>query len=54
MPWDFAAGIVLVCEAGGVLVDAGGNELSLKPGRVRGANSAAVLDELMGVLRAPR
>jgi myo-inositol-1(or 4)-monophosphatase len=54
MPWDFAAGIVLVREAGGVLVGAGGNELSLKPGRVRGANSAAVLDELMGVLRAPR
>lgn len=47
MPWDFAAGIVLVREAGGVLAGPDGQELGLAPGPVRGANSKGMLEELM-------
>ena len=50
MPWDFAAGIVLVREAGGVLTGPDGRDLELAPGPVRGANSAELLEELMRVL----
>ena len=50
MPWDFAAGVVLVREAGGVMVGPGGGELMIASGPVRGANSAEMLAELMGVL----
>jgi myo-inositol-1(or 4)-monophosphatase len=48
MPWDFAAGIVLVREAGGVLTGPDGRELALAPGAVRGANGV----EMLGALRA--
>ncbi len=50
MPWDFAAGLVLVREAGGVLSQADGSDLEIAPGAVRGANSAELLDELRRVL----
>lgn len=50
MPWDFAAGMVLVREAGGVLSRPDGGELEIAPGAVRGANSAPLLDELREVL----
>jgi myo-inositol-1(or 4)-monophosphatase len=50
MPWDFAAGLVIVREAGGLLTDAAGRELGLVPGAVRGANRHALLDELRAVL----
>jgi len=50
MPWDFAAGMVLVQEAGGVLARPDGTPLDITPGPVRGANSQALLDELRGVL----
>jgi myo-inositol-1(or 4)-monophosphatase len=33
MPWDFAAGVVLVSEAGGLTVDADGRDLKIAPGR---------------------
>jgi len=49
-PWDFAAGIVLVREAGGVLTDARGDELALRAGPVRGANCRELLGELESVL----
>jgi myo-inositol-1(or 4)-monophosphatase len=52
MPWDFAAGLILVREAGGVLSAPDGSELELVTGAVRGANSGALLDELRGVLHA--
>lgn len=51
MPWDFAAGTVIVREAGGVLTGADGEELPLTMSPVRGANSGALLDELKTVLR---
>ncbi len=50
MPWDFAAGLVLVREAGGVLARPNGSELDLTPGPVRGANGRALLEELLGTL----
>lgn len=50
MPWDFAAGIVLVEEAGGLLTDGDGAPLGLAPGAVYGANGGALLEELRGVL----
>lgn len=51
MPWDFAAGLVLVREAGGVLSRPDGSDLEIAPGKVRGANSRALLDELRSTLR---
>lgn len=50
MPWDFAAGIVLVEEAGGVMSGPDGAALQILPGRVRGANSHALLGELRRLL----
>ncbi|MGE0158849.1 MAG: inositol monophosphatase [Gemmatimonadales bacterium] len=50
MPWDFAAGIVIVREAGGVVSGPDGGELALAPGHVRGASSPEVLEELMEVV----
>jgi myo-inositol-1(or 4)-monophosphatase len=50
MPWDFAAGIVLVAEAGGLLTGADGRALQLCPGAVYGANRRGLLEELLGVL----
>jgi myo-inositol-1(or 4)-monophosphatase len=50
MPWDFAAGLVLVREAGGVLARPGGAAASLTPGPVYGANSAELLRALEAVL----
>ena len=51
MPWDFAAGMILVQEAGGVLTRSDGADLEIAPGTVRGANSGSLLDELLGVLQ---
>jgi len=51
MPWDFAAGVVLVREAGGQMVGPAGGELTIAPGPVRGANSAEMLSALRRVLR---
>lgn len=50
MPWDFAAGIVLVREAGGVLTRPDGGELDIAPGRVRGANCPEMLEALRRTL----
>ncbi len=50
MPWDFAAGIVLVQEAGGVLARPDGSALDFTPGPVTGANSVALLEELRSLL----
>ena len=50
-PWDFAAGWVIVEEAGGVVGRVEGGPLRLSPGTVIGANSPAMkeaLHELIG------
>ena len=51
MPWDFAADLVLVREAGGVIRRPGGHELKLAPGPVYGASCTALLENLLEVLR---
>jgi myo-inositol-1(or 4)-monophosphatase len=50
MPWDFAAGIVLVREAGGVLARPDGGALDFAAGPVRGANGPELMEELRAVL----
>ncbi len=50
MPWDFAAGMVLVSEAGGLLTRPDGSDLTIATGAVRGANSPELLGELRIVL----
>jgi myo-inositol-1(or 4)-monophosphatase len=50
MPWDFAAGVVLVQEAGGVLARPDGSALDFTPGPVTGANSVELLDELLALV----
>jgi myo-inositol-1(or 4)-monophosphatase len=50
MPWDFAAGLVLVSEAGGTLARPDGASVDLTPGPVYAANSEPLLEALMEVL----
>ena len=45
-PWDFAAGWVIVEEAGGVLGRVEGGALRLSPGTIIGANSPAMREAL--------
>ncbi len=50
-PWDFAAGELLVAEAGGVVERIEGGPLGVEEGSVLAANSAAALSELRKLLR---
>ena len=50
MPWDYAAGLLLIREAGGVLSRPGGAEVDLVPGQVYAANSAALMTEMLDAL----
>ncbi len=45
-PWDFAAGMVIVREAGGVMSRVDGGPLTLESGSVMGANSREMLEGL--------
>ena len=49
-PWDFAAGWVIIEEAGGITASVGGGPLTLAPGSVLGANSASMLEAISGLL----
>jgi len=51
-PWDFAAGLVIVEEAGGILCRPDGGPLELEPGALVGANSRELLDALLHALGA--
>jgi len=51
-PWDFAAGWVLVEEAGGVLTKLGGEPLELADTTVRGANGLELWEALGEILEA--
>lgn len=53
-PWDFAAGWILVEEAGGVLVKLDGSPLEIVETALMGANGPELLDALAGVLTPPR
>jgi myo-inositol-1(or 4)-monophosphatase len=50
-PWDFAAGRLIIEEAGGVVSRMDGSPLTLEPGGVMGANSAGMLKRLLGVIQ---
>jgi myo-inositol-1(or 4)-monophosphatase len=50
MPWDFAAGWVLVEEAGGVASRLDGSPLELDESAVLASSSAALADELRALL----
>ena len=50
-PWDFAAGMLIVGEAGGVMARSDGAELTLASGSVSGANSDRLLEELLETVR---
>jgi myo-inositol-1(or 4)-monophosphatase len=45
-PWDFAAGILIIEEAGGAVSRVGGSPLALTPGTVMAANSVETLNAL--------
>ena len=49
-PWDFAAGWVIIEEAGGITGRVGGGPLSVSPGNVMGANSASMLEAISYLL----
>ncbi len=49
-PWDIAAGILLIQEAGGVVVGPGGASPGLTEGPVRAANNPELLEALQQVL----
>ena len=52
-PWDFAAGWVIVEEAGGVVGRVEGGPLRLSSGTVIGANSQAMKEALHGLIAKP-
>ncbi|MCA9736838.1 MAG: inositol monophosphatase family protein [Gemmatimonadota bacterium] len=49
-PWDIAAGLILLEEAGGVAVRPDGRPLDLRPGAVVAANGRPLLDGLLGLV----
>jgi myo-inositol-1(or 4)-monophosphatase len=51
LPWDFAAGGLIVVEAGGTMATVEGDALRLRPGSVAGASSPALLEEMLGVVQ---
>ena len=52
-PWDVAAGLVILREAGGLATRLDGSEIDLKDGSVLAANSPAILKELGALVRGP-
>jgi myo-inositol-1(or 4)-monophosphatase len=50
-PWDFAAGWLVVEEAGGILVGLDGSPLRLAPSGIMGANSSELLEALAARVR---
>jgi myo-inositol-1(or 4)-monophosphatase len=51
-PWDVAAGLVMVREAGGIASDFDGGQSMLDSGEVIAANSQ-IQKQLVGLLRKP-
>lgn len=49
-PWDFAAGALIVEEAGGVMERADGSPLELAPGSVMGANGRGMLHAIRSIV----
>ncbi|MDR2436580.1 MAG: inositol monophosphatase [Endomicrobium sp.] len=53
-PWDIAAGILIVKEAGGTISDYGGTENSLLNGTILAANNLATQDKVLGIMNGKR
>ncbi len=49
-PWDFAAGLLIAREAGGVVTRLDGSDVELLEGPLMGASSPELLEELRGLL----
>ena len=53
MPWDYAAGILLVREAGGTITNLSGEQPRFEgPDLVCAANNAANHERLLGIIRS--
>ena len=52
-PWDVAAGLVILREAGGLATRLDGSEIDLNDGSILAANSPAILKELGALVREP-
>lgn len=52
-PWDVAAGLVILREAGGIATRLDGSEIGLDDGSILAANSPEVLEELGALVRGP-
>ena len=52
-PWDVAAGLVVLQEAGGLATRIDGSEIDLKNGSILAANSLEVMEELGALVRGP-
>ena len=52
-PWDVAAGLVVLQEAGGLATRIDGSEIDLKNGSILAANSLEVMAELGALVRGP-
>jgi myo-inositol-1(or 4)-monophosphatase len=50
-PWDVAAGLVILQEAGGIATRLDGSEIGLDDGSILAANSPEVLEELGALVR---
>jgi myo-inositol-1(or 4)-monophosphatase len=50
-PWDFAAGVVIVREAGGFVTDLDGNERTMEPGDIIAGNET-MHREVMGLVKS--
>jgi myo-inositol-1(or 4)-monophosphatase len=49
-PWDFAAGVLVIEEAGGVVCRVDGSSLELTQGPVAAANSRGLLEKMLEIL----
>jgi myo-inositol-1(or 4)-monophosphatase len=53
-PWDIAAGILIVKEAGGTISDYEGTENPLSSSTILAANSLAIQDKILGIINGKR
>jgi myo-inositol-1(or 4)-monophosphatase len=53
-PWDIAAGILMIKEAGGTISDYDGTENSLLNGTILAANSLVMQDKILGIINGKR
>ena len=49
-PWDYAAGVILVREAGGIVTDVKGNDLTLKSKSILASNNKKNHNKMIKIL----